>query len=175
MAEPVRHRHTKEAATDMFSLPLPRHISTLHDPAVVGGAERVCSARVVQTSTCSAMARASSTSIPRYLTVLSKQPRNLLSIARLNIARSRGLPSTWSFVRIDQTCFGRSGGFGPISLPLFHGVHLGAAAMGHSLFCMVVLLRCRESDQCGSRHWNHVGFRANPVRSWLPVRMVGAA
>src|SRR6266436_6537500 len=30
MAEPVRHRHTKEAATDMFSLPLPRHISTLH-------------------------------------------------------------------------------------------------------------------------------------------------
>jgi hypothetical protein len=34
-------------------------------------AEQICSARVVQTSTCSAMARASSTSIPRYLTVLS--------------------------------------------------------------------------------------------------------
>jgi bifunctional non-homologous end joining protein LigD len=29
MGEPLRHRHTKEAATDMFSLPLPRHISTL--------------------------------------------------------------------------------------------------------------------------------------------------
>ena len=29
MAEPVRHRQTKEAATDMFDLQPPRHISTL--------------------------------------------------------------------------------------------------------------------------------------------------
>src|SRR5580704_6995791 len=29
MAEPVRHRQTKGAATDMFDLPSPRHISTL--------------------------------------------------------------------------------------------------------------------------------------------------
>ena len=29
MAEPLRHRQTKEAATDMFYLTLPRHISTL--------------------------------------------------------------------------------------------------------------------------------------------------
>jgi hypothetical protein len=29
MAEPVRHRQTKGAATDMFDLPPPRHISTL--------------------------------------------------------------------------------------------------------------------------------------------------
>src|SRR5258708_34930329 len=29
MAEPLRHRQTKEAATDMFSLQPPRHISTL--------------------------------------------------------------------------------------------------------------------------------------------------
>jgi hypothetical protein len=29
MAEPLRHRQTKEAATDMFSLKPPRHISTL--------------------------------------------------------------------------------------------------------------------------------------------------
>jgi len=29
MVEPVRHRQTKEAATDMFSLQPPRHISTL--------------------------------------------------------------------------------------------------------------------------------------------------
>ena len=29
MAEPVRHRQTKGAATDMFYLTLPRHISTL--------------------------------------------------------------------------------------------------------------------------------------------------
>src|SRR6266851_7861091 len=42
-----------------------------HKPAVEGRAEHVRSARVFQTSTCSAIARASSTSIPRYLTVLS--------------------------------------------------------------------------------------------------------
>jgi hypothetical protein len=29
MAEPVRHRQTKGAATDMFDLQLPRHTSTL--------------------------------------------------------------------------------------------------------------------------------------------------
>jgi hypothetical protein len=29
MAEPLRHRQTKEAETDMFSLQAPRHISTL--------------------------------------------------------------------------------------------------------------------------------------------------
>ena len=29
MAEPLRHRQTKEAATDMFGLQPPRHISTL--------------------------------------------------------------------------------------------------------------------------------------------------
>ncbi len=31
MAEPLRHRQTKEAATDMFSLQPTRHISTLHE------------------------------------------------------------------------------------------------------------------------------------------------
>jgi len=35
------------------------------------GQSNICSARLFQTSTCSAIARASSTSIPRYLTVLS--------------------------------------------------------------------------------------------------------
>jgi hypothetical protein len=33
MVEPVRHRQTKEAATDMFDLQPPRHISTLPKPA----------------------------------------------------------------------------------------------------------------------------------------------
>ena len=32
MAEPVRHRQTKGAATDMFDLQLPRHTSTLLEP-----------------------------------------------------------------------------------------------------------------------------------------------
>src|SRR5580704_9558795 len=54
----------------------------------------------------------------------TSQPRSLLSIAMLNNARSRVRPSTWSFVRIDQTCFGRSGGFAPTIFPLFHGTRL---------------------------------------------------
>src|SRR5216683_3964893 len=39
MAEPVRHRQTKEAATDMFDLQPPRHIPTL---------PRLCEKSVVQ-------------------------------------------------------------------------------------------------------------------------------
>jgi hypothetical protein len=41
-------------------------------------------------------------------------PRSLLSIA---MARSRVRPSTINRVLMDQTCFGRSGGLAPISLP----------------------------------------------------------
>ena len=48
-----------------------RAVRFWHETAVEGRAEHVRSARVLQTSTCSAIARASSTSIPRYLTVLS--------------------------------------------------------------------------------------------------------
>jgi len=48
---------------------------------------------------------------------MTSQPRSLLSIAKLNIARSRVRPSIWSFVRINQTCLGRSGGFAPVSFP----------------------------------------------------------
>jgi hypothetical protein len=33
-------------------------------------------------------------------------------------------PSTWSFVRMDHTCFGRSGGFAPTIFPLFQGTCL---------------------------------------------------
>ena len=41
MAEPVRHRQTKGAATDMFDLQPPRHISTLRIlPIPVGAGER---------------------------------------------------------------------------------------------------------------------------------------
>jgi hypothetical protein len=37
MAEPVRHRQTKEAETDMFYLKPPRQISTLPKPEVAAG------------------------------------------------------------------------------------------------------------------------------------------
>ena len=44
------------------------YVRSWHKPAVRVWAEHVRSARVFQTSTCSAIARASSTSMPRYLT-----------------------------------------------------------------------------------------------------------
>jgi hypothetical protein len=37
MVEPLRHRQTKEAATDMFSLQPPRHISTYMRAALSRG------------------------------------------------------------------------------------------------------------------------------------------
>jgi len=54
-------------------------------------------------------------------------------MARLNMARSRVRPAICSFVRIDQTCFGRRGGFAPINFPLFQGSRreaCGIASMG---------------------------------------------
>ena len=51
--------------------PTEDNVCCWHETAVENRAEHVCSARVLQTSTCSAIARASSTSMPRYLTVLS--------------------------------------------------------------------------------------------------------
>lgn len=54
----------------------------------------------------------------------TSQPRSLLSIARLNIARSLRRPSTCSLVRIDQTFLIRNGGFEPIIFPLFQGTVL---------------------------------------------------
>src|ERR1022692_3098813 len=62
------------------------------------------------------------------LRATTSQPRNLLSMARLNNARSRVRCSIWSLVRIAQTCFCRSGGLAPVSFPLFQGAAGGPVA-----------------------------------------------
>jgi hypothetical protein len=41
MVEPLRHRQTKEAATDMFNLTPPRHISTLPFASILACPQRV--------------------------------------------------------------------------------------------------------------------------------------
>ena len=46
---------------------------------------------------------------------------SLLSMARLNIARSRPRPSSWSLTRIVRMSFGFKGRFWPIRRPLFQG------------------------------------------------------
>jgi hypothetical protein len=50
--------------------------------------------------------------------------------------------------RIDQTCFGQSGGLAPISLAVFQGGRLDAAGAEVSSSCMVILL-VFENDQHG--------------------------
>src|SRR5271169_2652079 len=82
------------------------------------------------------------------LRATTSQPRSLLSMARLNSARSRLRSAIWSLVRIDQTCFGRSGGLAPVNLPLFQGVRLDVAGDDFSLSCIIILLVC-ENDQHG--------------------------
>jgi hypothetical protein len=46
------------------------------------------------------------------------------------------MSSTCSLARIDQMCFGRSGGLAPISLPLFQGICFGILGTTGSLSCM---------------------------------------
>ena len=53
------------------------------------------------------------------------QPRNLLSIATLNSARSRKFFTNSKRARIAQTCFGKSGRFCPIRRPLFQALCFG--------------------------------------------------
>src|SRR3984893_3646254 len=68
-------------------------------------------------------------------------------MARLNRARSRARPSICSLVRIDQTCFALSGGFAPISLPLFHGVRLGCLSVVLSSICIGASPPFAEGEQ----------------------------
>ena len=62
---------------------------------------------------CCAIDRISADATSSTRIETTSQPRRLLSIARLNIAKSRVRPSICNRVRIDQTCFGRNGGFSP--------------------------------------------------------------
>jgi hypothetical protein len=46
----------------------------------------------------------------------------------------------WSFVRMDQTCLGRSGGFAPTAFPLFQGTRSQVAAAMLEASVMMTLL-----------------------------------
>src|SRR5450759_1293819 len=51
-------------------------------------------------------------------------------------------------VRIAQTCFCRSGGFAPVSFPLFQGIRLGVGSSKFAISCMVALLGYRGGLAC---------------------------
>src|SRR6516225_5331643 len=91
------------------------------------------------------------------------QPRSLPSIDRLNIARSRILPSNCNSLRIDQTCFGRSGGFAPVSFPLFQGKCLDVAGISISRPCMAILLYYR-GGHLAPAHFENIAESAFRVR-----------
>jgi len=108
------------------------------ETVVEGRAEHVRSARILQTSTVPLLpgrhlrrcpgirpcfrswyAQAAFTGM-----ATTSRPRSLLSIARLNIARSRVRPSIRSFADRPDV-FWCNGSFGPVSLPLFQGTRFG--------------------------------------------------
>src|SRR5580704_1802713 len=90
------------------------------------------------------------------LSATTSHPRNLLSMARLNIAKSRVLPAICSLVWIDQTCFGRSGGFAPVSLPFL--------SKGQRSRSRVLTRRSNEFALSGEAKWRRLS-EANWFRS----------
>src|SRR5688572_7861831 len=62
------------------------------------------------------------------------QPRSLLSMAKLNIARSRTACTFWRWMRMAQMSFGLRGGFWPTSVPLFHDSRWLIASMTQTPF-----------------------------------------
>jgi hypothetical protein len=68
-------------------------------------------------------------------------------MAKLNMAKSRVRRSSCNLARIDYTCLGCNGGFGPVSLPLFHAGLTGLAHDGGLLSFMVSLL-LRDLPDC---------------------------
>src|SRR5580704_5853543 len=102
MVQPLRHRQTKEAATDMFDLQPPRHISTLHYPDPIARAQQVRSAGVLPTSfllryrrsmvDLSAPSLASAEAMACRSNDTSSLVANLVSWLSLSVARSKKRP-----------------------------------------------------------------------------------
>ena len=67
------------------------------------------------------------------LSLTRSQLRNLLSMARLNWARSRVLFDICNQIRIAQTSLSFSGGFCPVSFPLFQGVWCGLSCVRYNM------------------------------------------
>src|SRR5665213_3074346 len=112
------------------------------------------------------------------LRATTSQPRNLLSMARLNSAKSRDRCSICSLVRIAQTCFCRNGGLASVSFPLFQGVRLTVGGSELASYSMVALLGYRGGPAClgttitGRRLWrwsceHRVKDRLRPLKDFV--------
>lgn len=74
--------------------------------------------------------------------------RNLLSIARLKIARSRTRAESWRRMRMAQISLSLSGGFWPMSLPLFQGI---LAALPSLVTFMTISFHVKGEPVCADR------------------------
>ena len=93
--------------------------------------------------------------ISSTLIATTSQPRSLLSIAKLNMARSRARPSIWSLVRIDQTCLVAAAASPRSPCPCSKELAYGAWGL-HSLDPASVT----EASSMCLGHWNQVSFWA---------------
>src|SRR5215471_16469522 len=79
----------------------------------------------------------------------TSQPRSLLSMARLNRARSRMRRSSCSLVLMDHTWLCLRGGFAPGNLPLFQGTRRDEPSEGGTLFSFMGLSPwLRDKPRC---------------------------
>jgi hypothetical protein len=116
------------------------------EPATAGCAKRTFIHRISW--------RSKGQKLSSYLT--RKEARSLLSIAKLKIARSRLDPAIANLTRMDQTRFGSSGFFWPISNPLFHGrwrLPVGYTDMGRPPPSALCVARPRAT-QCIPTRWS---------------------
>jgi hypothetical protein len=67
------------------------------------------------------------------------------------VATSRMRRSSCNLARIDHTCPGRNGGFGPVSLPLFHAALRGPAIGDEGLLSFMVGVLLRGLPACDGR------------------------
>ena len=100
-----------------------RKVRSWHEPEVGGRAEHACSAQVFQTSTCSAIAKASSTSMPRYLiasfcarTTVSDSPQSTDMFRILSVSPRSQSGGRWS--RRKRVVVRNEEGLAPISLSM---------------------------------------------------------
>ena len=105
------------------------------------------------------------TSLTRIFT--RSQLLSLLSIARLNNARSRICLDIWSLMRMAQISLSFSGGFWPVSLPLFQGLSLLIWFKVSILIPSVVdwnqIMAFSSSKGDTEKHFRWVWERPNPV------------
>jgi len=86
----------------------------------------------------------------RTRNLVRSQARSLLSIARLNIARSRVFAPSCRRIRIAQISLSFRGSFCPVSLPLFHGTR---GSWLPEIVSMMILLSRKGRISLRQRRW----------------------